>query len=340
MRAAILRGPLDVVVDHVPDAGVQAPDDAVVRVVAAAICGTDLRGYCGQPGPVQGPRCGHEFVGVVEEIGANVRNVRVGNLVVAPFVFADGTCAPCRSEMFGGCRNGGMFGVAGDGGQAEAVRVPFADATLVTVPMDERDERLPAVLALADVMSTGQHGIIAAGTVPGSTVAVIGDGAVGLCAVLAARRAGAAQILFVGHHAARASMATGFGATEVLDGNDALTERVLDRTGGLGVDVVVDCVGEQDSMSTAFVLCRDGGTVSIVGGPHGELNLMTRFLRNVTVTGGLAPARRYQPELLADVLSGALDPSPIFDLEVSLAQVDDGYQAMRARTAVKVLVRP
>jgi threonine dehydrogenase-like Zn-dependent dehydrogenase len=340
VRAAVLHGPGHLSVDDVDDPRLLEPTDAIVRVVVAGVCGTDLRGYAGLPGPANGPRCGHEFVGVVAEVGAAVTTLRVGATVVAPFVFADGTCAACRRGLSTSCRSGGMFGVAGDGGQAEAVRVPFADATLVPLPVDEHDERLPAFLTLTDVMATGQHAVHTARVTTGTSVAVVGDGPVGLCTVLAARRAGASRIVLLGRHEARTRIGTGFGADTVVAsrGEEAVAD-VLDSTGGAGVDVVVDCVGEAASTATALGVCRDGGTLSVVGGVHAGIDLLACFLRNITITGGLTPARGYLEALVDDVLAGRLDPSPVFDLSVPLADVAAGYEAMRAREATKVLVR-
>jgi threonine dehydrogenase-like Zn-dependent dehydrogenase len=341
MRAAVLSGPGQLTVEQVPDPRVECPGDAVVRVVAAGICGTDLRGYRGLPGPVRGPRCGHEFVGIVTEAGSDVATARPGALVVAPFMFSDGTCAPCRRGVPASCRAGGMWGVAGDGGQAEAVRVPFADATLLAVPMDEHDERLTAVLALADVMATGHHAVHAARLPERATVVVVGDGAVGLCAVLAARAAGAERILLLGHHPARAEIGVRFGATEVITvPGAAAADHVLEATAGVGADLVAECVGDQAAADTAIAVCAAGGTLSLVGGPHAALDTRTVFLRGLTITGGLAPARRYLPRLLDEVLAGRLDPAPVFDRTVSLARIGEGYAAMHARQATKVAVRP
>jgi threonine dehydrogenase-like Zn-dependent dehydrogenase len=342
MRAAVLSGPGQLTVERVPDPRVEFPADAVVRVVAAGICGTDLRGYRGLPGPVRGPRCGHEFLGVVTDAGSAVTTARPGTMVVAPFMFSDGTCAQCRRGMPASCPEGGMWGVAGDGGQAEAVRVPFADATLLPVPMDENDERLPAVLALADVMATGHHAMHAVRPLPEhATVVVVGDGAVGLCSVLAARAAGAEPILLIGHHQARGEIGTRFGATEVVTARGAeAVEQVRRSTAGVGADLVAECVGDQVALDTATAICADGGVLSLVGGPHAVLDTGAVFRRGLTVTGGLAPARRYLPRLLDEVLAGRLDPGPVFDHTVSLAQVGEGYAAMNARQVTKVIVRP
>ncbi|WP_216900006.1 zinc-binding dehydrogenase [Nocardia alni] len=341
MKAAMFHGPGDIRVDEVTDPRVETPTDAVVRVVAAAVCGTDLRGYCGLPGPVQGPRCGHEFVGVVVDIGREVTTVRPGDVVVAPFMFADGVCRQCVRGLPSSCSAGGMWGGHSDGGQAEAVRVPFADATLIPLPTDEHDERLPAILTLADVMSTGWYGAQAAGVSGGETVVVVGDGAVGLCSVLAARHAGAERILLVSTHESRHPIATRFGATDIVAarGRQAI-DRIRELTDDSGVDIAMECVGEPVALQTATEVCSDGGTLGLLGGPHFGIDTAACFLRNLTLTGGLAPVRRYIPSLLDKVLAGDLDASPVFDHTVTLADIDTGYQAMRDRRATKVLVRP
>lgn len=337
MLAAILRGPGAVAVEHVPDPRLTGPGDAIVRVLMAGICGTDLRGFRGEPGPFAGPRCGHEFVGVVVETGADVTAVRPGDTVVAPFMYADGDCAPCRRGMPTSCGNAAMWGNDNDGGQAEAVRVPYADATLVHVPMAAGDERLPAVLALADVMATGYHAVRAVRA--GDHVAVIGDGAVGLCAVLAARTAGAERVFLLGRHESRLNIGRAFGATDVVSVRGAAAvDAVREATVGVGADLVVDAVGEQTALDTGLGLCADGGTLSLVGGPHGAVDPMACFLRNISLSGGLAPARAYLPHLVEQVVAGTLDPSPIFDHTVALADVGKGYALMAERTATKVLV--
>lgn len=340
MRAVLLNAPGEIVVGEVDDAGVRDSTDAVVRVIAAGICGTDIRAFAGRPGPVAGPACGHEFVGVVEDLGADVVTLRRGAVVVAPFMFADGVCVQCARGVPTSCRAGGMWAVAAGGAQAEAVRVPFADGTLVPVPVDVTDERIPAVLTLADVMATGRHAIAAPGRGVPEVVAVVGDGAVGLCAVLAAQVAGAQRILLLGRHEDRMRIGKSFGATEIVSVRGAeAAAQVLDATGGAGADLVVDAVGEQDALDTAVAICADGGALSLVGGPHGGIDLMGCFLRNITVSGGLTPARRYLPELLAEVLAGRLDPSPIFEATIPLADATRGYQLMADRRAAKVLVR-
>ncbi len=343
-----MHGERSVAVEEVPDPTLARPTDALVRVVASCICGSDLWPYRGYR-EVHG-RIGHEFVGVIEEAGPEVSTLRAGDLVIAPFVWSCGTCPPCRAGWQTSCLVGGNYGVDDrdgilvDGGQGERVRVPRADGTLVAAPVDEHDERMAALLALSDVMSTGHHAAISAGVEQGGSVAVIGDGAVGLCAVLAAARLGARRIIALSTHADRAELARSFGATDVVAarGREAV-DGVLELTDGLGVDSVCECVGMASSWQTAVDAVRAGGTVGWVGVPtylDDGLPARTMFDRNLTVRGGVAPARRYIPELLADVLDGTLDPAPVFTASVPLADVADGYRAMDERREIKVMLTP
>jgi threonine dehydrogenase-like Zn-dependent dehydrogenase len=346
MKAAVIHGGYDVRVEDVPDPQVLEPTDALVRVLLSCICGSDLWPYR-RPGPRDGGpvRIGHEFLGVVEEVGAEVGTVRPGDVVIAPFMWSDGTCAHCRAGLQTSCLHGGGWGADRvDGGQGEAVRVPQADGTLVAAPVGEDDERLPALLTLSDVMGTGHHAALAAGVGPGSHVAVIGDGAVGLCGVLAAARLGAERIVLLGRHEDRVAIGRRFGATDVVPerGEDAVA-RVLGMTDGLGVPHVLECVGMQSAWDTAVGIVRPGGTIGYVGVPNGmESGLPVRqmFMGNVAVRGGIAPVRAYLPELLADVLDGTIDPAPVFDLELPLDRTPEGYAAMDERRAIKTLLRP
>ncbi|MFI6445317.1 zinc-dependent alcohol dehydrogenase family protein [Kitasatospora sp. NPDC050543] len=345
MRATVIHGPHDIRIEEVPDAAIRRPTDAVVRVLNACICGSDLWAYRGVAARTAGQRIGHEFLGVVEETGAEVRGVRAGDLVVAPFVWSDGTCEYCVQGLQTSCPHGGFWGEAGsDGGQGEAVRVPFADGTLVKLPKEAAsDEKLlPGLLALSDVMSTGHHAAVGAGVRPGATVAVVGDGAVGLCGVLAARRLGARRIIALGRHAARTDIARGFGATDVVaERGEAAVEAVRELTGGQGAHCVLEAVGTEESMRTAISITRDGGAVGYVGVPHGGsagVDIGQMFGRNVSLNGGVAPARAYIPQLLPDVLSGAIDPAPVFDRTVDLDGVPQGYRAMHDRSALKVRI--
>ncbi|GEL48023.1 IMP dehydrogenase [Cellulomonas hominis] len=341
MRAAVFDGPGRIVVVDRPDPVVAEPTDAVVRVTATCVCGSDLWYYRGQSPREHGQTIGHEFVGVVEEVGAAVRHLRPGTQVVAPFRWNDGDCPHCTRGAPVACRRGGIWGQPGaDGGQGEAVRVPFADATLVPVPDGAAPpELLPSLLALSDVMGTGHHAAVTAGVRPGSTVAVVGDGAVGLCGVLAARRLGAERVVACSRHPGRQALARRVGATDVVAGRgDEAVAELLDLTDGVGVDHVLECVGTGESMRTALAAVRPYGGVGYVGLPHGvELPVGTLFGRGLTVGGGIAPARRYLPELLADVLDGTIEPGVVFDHRVGLEQIADGYRAMDERRSVKTL---
>jgi threonine dehydrogenase-like Zn-dependent dehydrogenase len=345
MRATVIHGPRDIRIEEVPDPTIQRPTDAVVRVVNACICGSDLWAYRGVAAREPGQRIGHEFLGIVEEVGSEVGLFEAGDFVVAPFVWSDGTCDFCRDGLQTSCPHGGFWGSVGsDGGQGEAVRVPFADGTLVKLPRDAAGDQalLPSLLALSDVMATGHHAAISAKVRPGSTVAVVGDGAVGLCGVLAAHRLGAGRIIALGRHPMRTEIARKFGATDVVpDRGEAAIEKVRELTGGQGAQAVLEAVGTEESMRTAISIARDGGAVGYVGVPHGGsagVDIGQMFGRNVSLGGGVAPARAYIPELLADVLAGDIEPGLVFDRTVDLAGVPEGYQAMDDRSALKVRI--
>ncbi len=345
MRATVYHAPGDVRVENVPDPKIQQPTDAIVRITHACICGSDLWFYRGLDNWKPGWRTGHEWMGIVEEVGTEVRTVKRGDRVLAPFAFSDGSCEFCSKGLQTSCVKGGFWGgKSNDGGQAEAVRAPFADGTLVVLPsVVEGDDRiLTAILPLTDVMATGHHAAVSAGTQRGGTVAVVGDGAVGLCGVLAARRLGAERIIILGRHDSRIELARRFGATDVVKSRDeqAIGE-VLEMTNG-GVESVLECVGAKSSMDTAVGITRPGGMIGYVGVPHGSetINLSGMFMSNIALRGGVAPARAYIPELLADVVAGTLDPSPVLDLTVDLDGVPSGYAAMDGREAIKVMVRP
>ncbi|MEV6317047.1 zinc-dependent alcohol dehydrogenase family protein [Streptomyces sp. NPDC051776] len=345
MRATVIHGPKDLRVEQVPDPRIERPTDAVVRVTHACICGSDLWAYRGVAERQPGQRIGHEFLGVVDEVGARVTGLRAGDRVLAPFVWSDGSCDFCAEGLHTSCPEGGFWGEPGsDGGQGEAVRVPYADGTLVRLPQDLDEALLPAVLALSDVMSTGHHAAVAARVRPGATVAVVGDGAVGLCGVLAAHRLGAERIIALGRHSQRTAVAREFGATDVVpERGDEAVAAVRELTGGTGAHAVLEAVGTDESMRTAISIARDGGAVGFVGVPHGGsagVDIGQMFGRNVALCGGVAPARAYIPELLPDVIAGRLDASPVFDLTIGLDEVPVGYAAMDERRALKALVRP
>ena len=344
MRATLIYGAGDIRVEDVPDPEPRAPTDAVVRVVAACVCGSDLWPYGSRPPTVEGDRIGHEFLGVVEETGAEVAATEAGDLVVAPFVYADNTCVFCAEGLQTSCLHGGGWGRNGvDGGQGEAVRVPYADGTLVRLPVGVESPLVPSLLTLSDVYPTGHHCAVRAGVSPLTTVSVIGDGAVGLCAVLAARRLGAERIVLMGRHAERTALGRDFGATDVVPERDeAGVERVRELTGGSGTHTVLECVGTAPALDTAFGVVRDGGAVSRVGLPQYALGPVGRdmFTRNLTLTGGVAPARAYIEELMPGILDGTVEPGRVFDRTIGLEEIAEGYRAMAAREALKVLVRP
>jgi threonine dehydrogenase-like Zn-dependent dehydrogenase len=344
MRATIIHGAGDIRVENVPDPQLREPTDAVVRVVRACICGSDLWPYRSMPVSERGERIGHEFIGVVEDVGSDVVGLRTGDLVVAPFVWADNTCDFCREGLQTSCRHGGLWARNGiDGGQGEAVRVPQAQGTLVKLPVAEDSVLLPSLLSLSDVLPTGYHCAHTAGITPRTTVTVIGDGAVGLCAVLSAKRLGAERIILMGHHKDRTDLGRKFGATDIVAerGQEGI-EKVRELTGGDGTHRVLECVGLMEAIETAFAVVRDGGVVSRVGAPqYAEVPMdFGVFMRNITLTGGVAPARAYIDELLPDALEGKIQPGLVFDHAVGLEEVSDGYRAMANRTALKVLVRP
>ncbi|OLR91717.1 zinc-dependent alcohol dehydrogenase family protein [Actinokineospora bangkokensis] len=349
MRATYLHGEGDIRLADRPEPTVQHPTDAVVRVTAACVCGSDLWGYRGVRGPGEPRPIGHEFVGVVEAVGADVRSLRTGDFVIAPFVVSDGTCAHCRNGVQTSCVNGGAWGSTSrsgedlDGAQAQYVRVPFADGTLVATPGAPDDALVPALLTLSDVMGTGHHAAVAAQVSAGDTVVVVGDGAVGLSAVLAASRLGAGRVIAMSRHEDRQKVATRFGATDIVTtrGDEGVAE-IKELLSGTGADAVLECVGTKESMQQALDSTRPGGRVGYVGVPAGgpELPVQQMFSNNISVAGGVAPVRHYLDALLADVLDGKLDPGPVFDAEYGLEQVADAYRDMSDRKVIKPLLRP
>src|SRR5881227_2331392 len=344
MRATVMYGAGDVRVENVPDAQLIDPTDALVAITRACICGSDLWPYKTLERTDTGRRMGHEAVGVVETTGADVRTLKVGDVVVMPFAYSDGSCVFCHEGLHTSCLHGGFFGNADVGGaQAEAQRVPQADGTLFVLPVGTDDALMPSLLTLSDVMGTGHHAAVAARVGPGKSVAVVGDGAVGLCGVIAAKRLGAEQIIIMGRHADRIALARDFGATEVVSerGKEAV-ERVKGLTDGQGVDAVLECVGLEQAMNTAISIARPGGAVGRVGVPQEQTipGSEPAFYNNVTVGGGPAPVRAYIEDLLPDVLEGNIEPGRVFDRTVGLDDVPDGYRAMNDREAIKVMVTP
>jgi threonine dehydrogenase-like Zn-dependent dehydrogenase len=342
MRAAIFNGPRQIEVGERPDPAITAPTDAIVRVALGCVCGSDLWYYRGESPHDLGP-IGHEFIGVVTDTGSAVTALAEGDFVVAPFTYNDGTCPNCLAGWTSNCANGGSFGNHGiDGGQGEAVRVPFADATLVKVPESGYDDAtMRSLLALSDVMCTGHHAAVSGGVKPGDTVAVVGDGAVGLCATIAAKRLGAERIIALSRNPARQALAREFGATDIVaERGDAATEAIMAMTDGIGVDAALECVGTNQSMATAFAIARPGSIVGAIGAPHDiQVPIETVIFRNVGLRGGVAPVRRYLPELLKDVLAGRINPGRVFDFETDLDGILGAYEAMDERRAVKALVR-
>jgi len=343
MRATVIYGAGDVRIETVPDARLIEPTDALVGVTRAAICGSDLWPYKQMEHSETGRRMGHEFIGVVEAVGADIRTVKIGDVVVAPFVWSDGTCIFCQEGLQTSCLHGGRWGGTDlDGGQGEAVRVPQADGTLVVLPVGADNALMPSLLTLTDVMATGHYAALAAKVGPGKIVAVVGDGAVGLCGVIAARRLGAEQIILLGRHPDRIALAKEFGATDIVSerGEEAV-ERVRELTKGLGAHSVLECVGYEESTRTALSIARPGGAVGRVGVPQDEVvpAAVPTFFKNVTIAGGPAPARAYIEELLPDVLEVRIEPGRVFDWVGRLEDVPDGYRAMNERETIKAMIK-
>lgn len=345
MRATFLYGAGDVRVEHTPDPKIERPTDAVVRVVRACVCGSDLHPYRGMPASGTGVPMGHEFIGIVEDLGGEVTGLAVGELVISPFAFQDNTCAFCRDGVQTSCVNGGWYGAGGvGGGQAELVRVPQAAGTLVAVPSGVDESLYASLLTLSDVFLTGHHAAVQGRVTAATTVTVIGDGAVGLSAVLASRRLGAERVILMGRHQARTELGRELGATDVVAERGAEgVARVVELTAGEGSHVVLEAVGHMPAYEQAYGVVRPGGVISRVGVPQYDdapVGFGSLFGKNVTLTGGPAPVRAYIDDVLPDVLEGRIDPGRVFDRTVSLDEVPDAYRAMDARDALKVMVRP
>ena len=338
MRATTIHAPGDIRLEERPEPTIEDPTEAIVNVVAGCICGSDLWPYRGENPIEAGSTIGHEAVGTVAEVGSEVRDFRPGDFVVVPFVHCDNTCPHCRAGVTSACMRQG-FTVSG---QAEYTKVHQADGSLVKTPGTPDDELLPSLLALSDVMATGFHAAVAAGVRPGVTAVVIGDGAVGLCGVLAAAELGAERVVAMSRHEPRQKVAEQFGATHVVpERGEAGEERIAELTGGVGADSVLECVGTDAAMRTAFKVARPGSTVGFVGVPHGvQLPVRRMFGRNVGLAGGMAPVRTYLPDLLDRVLDGRINPGLVFDSALPLDEVAEGYRAMDERRAIKVMLRP
>jgi threonine dehydrogenase-like Zn-dependent dehydrogenase len=346
MKATLMYGSGDVRVETVPDPVIQQPTDAIVRTVRACVCGSDLHPYHSLPATAGGTPMGHELIGVVEETGAAVTRVKKGDFVIATFAFQDNTCVFCREGFQTACVHGGWYGTAENGGlQAELARIPLADGSLIPVPgMTENSDLLPSLLTLSDVYLTGWHGARMGRVEPGKAVTVIGDGAVGLSAVLASRQLGAERIILMGRHGDRTDLGTEWGATDIVAerGADGIAQ-VLELTRGEGSHVVIEAVGLMPAYEQAFGVVRPGGVISRVGVPqyeHAPVGFGSLFGKNATVTGGPAPVRAYIEQALPDVLEGRIDPGRVFDQSVTLDEIPAGYEAMDARKALKVLVTP
>lgn len=343
MKATFMYGAGDVRVEDVPDPVIQQPTDAIVRVVRASVCGSDLHPYGALPATTEGLPMGHEFVGLVEDVGSEVALLKKGDFVISPFAFQDNTCVFCREGFQTSCVNGGWYGAGGvGGGQAEAIRVPQADGTLVKTPQTDDPGLLASLLTLADVYLTGYHAAHMGRVTPRTTVTVIGDGAVGLSAVLASRQLGAQRIILMGRHAARTDLGRDFGATDVVvERGDEGIAKVSELTGGEGSHVVLEAVGHMPAYQMAYGVLRPGGVISRVGVPQYEeapIGFGSLFGKNATLTGGPAPVRAYIEQALPEVLAGRINPGRVFDLIVDLDHVADGYKAMGSRAALKAMV--
>jgi len=338
MRVTTIHGPGDIRLDERPEPTITAPTDALVKVVAACICGSDLWPYRGENPITPGTPIGHEMIGVVEETGTEVKSFSSGDFVIVPFCHSDNTCPHCQVGMTSACSNQGFT----IGAQGEYALVTQAEGSLVKTRDTPDADMIPALLTLSDVMATGWHAAVAAGVRPGSTAVVVGDGAVGLCGVLAAAELGAERVVAMSRHEPRQRVAEQFGATDIVtERGEEGESRIRDLTEGVGADAVLECVGTDQAIRTAFSIARPGSTVGFVGVPHGvELPVRRMFGKNIGLAGGMAPVRAYLPELLRLVEDKVIDPSPVFDVTMPLAEVAEGYRAMDERRAIKVLLKP
>jgi threonine dehydrogenase-like Zn-dependent dehydrogenase len=338
MRGTVLYGPRDVRFEERPDPAVLEPTDAVIRIAATCVCGSDLWPYRGVEATAGPTPMGHEYCGIVEDVGRAVTSIRPGQFVIGSFFASDNTCPHCRAGYQTSCQHREFV----LGAQAPRLRVPLADGTLVATADVPSGDIVPSLLALSDVMGTGWFAADAANVRPGSTVVVVGDGAVGQMGVLSARLMGAERIIAMSGHAPRQKLARDFGATDIVaERGEAGVERIKEMTKGVGADCVLECVGTPESMMEAIRCTRPGGSVGYVGVPHGvELDGQALFFAHVHLHGGPAPVRRYLPELIEQVWDGKIDPGRVFDLTLPLEQVAEGYRAMDERRAIKTLLLP
>lgn len=347
MRATLMYGAGDVRVEDVTDSAIERPTDALVRITASCICGSDLHPYSSMSSADGPARMGHEFIGVVEDIGADVTTVKKGDLVVSPFSLSDNTCQFCREGLQTACSDPAATfwdNIPGEGAQAEAIRVPLADGTLVKLPVAADSALIPSLLTLSDVFGTGYHAAVMGGVTERTRVAVIGDGAVGLMAVLSAKRLGAEQIILMGRHKQRTDLGGEFGATNIVSarGEEGIAE-VRDLTGGDGVHVVLEAVGHMPAYEQSVGIVRSGGVISRVGVPQYQdapVGFASLFGRNIRLAGGPAPARAYIEELMPDILDGTINPGKVFDVTIAMNDVPAGYQDMADRKSLKALVTP
>jgi threonine dehydrogenase-like Zn-dependent dehydrogenase len=338
MRGAVIHGPRDVRYEDREDPKIVAPTDAIIRMSATCVCGSDLWPYRGLDGSDRPTPIGHEYCGIVEEVGRDVRSVKRGQFVIGSFFASDNTCPHCKAGYQTNCEHREFI----QGAQAPMLRVPLADGTLVPVPEVPADDLLPSLLTASDVLGTGWFAAEAANVKPGATVVVVGDGAVGLLGVLSAKQMGAGQIIAMSRHEQRQKLAREFGATDIVaERGDEGVARIKELTRGVGGDSVLECVGTQESMRQAIQAARPGGFVSFVGVPHGvQIDGQALFFANIHLHGGPAPVRRFLPQLIDLVCRRAIDPGKVFDLTLPIAQVAEAYRAMDERRAIKVLLRP
>jgi len=342
MKAAVFKGKGRIEIVERPYPKIIEPSDAIVRVLMTTVCGSDLWYYRGiSPYPENTP-IGHEFIGIVEKVGSEVKSIVEGDLVIAPFFFCDNTCPHCKAGVTSSCINAGVWGIDSDGAQGEAVRVPFADGTLVKTPKSNYPkEKLAALLTLTDVMCTGHYAAKCANVKEGNIVAVVGDGAVGLCAIIASKRLGASRIILVGsRNEARQKVAKELGATDIIpERGEVAIKKVMELTNGIGVDSALECVGTNEAMQMAIAIARPGSIVGFVGVPHGvEISVNSLFFKNLGIRGGPAPVRALIPELLDDVLNDKIKPNKVLDYETKLEGIPEAYALMDQRKIIKPLV--